>query len=185
MRLLIVALGMLALPATARVPDEGLLDKTRVPPPNGGCVTAHCHPAMDAPTMHASATFPLGCVDCHGGHADVTTAAPVGSDEYRAAERAAHVAPEHPDAWPRRADGTMASGNPERSYTALNRESFDFIRFVNPGDLRVADVTCGSAGCHAPEVARVRTSMMTHGAMLWEAALYNNGGFPLKDARFG
>ena len=27
--------------------------------------------------------------------------------------------------------------------------------------------------------------MMTHGAMLWEAALYNNGGFPYKDARFG
>ena len=27
--------------------------------------------------------------------------------------------------------------------------------------------------------------MMTHGAMLWGAALYNNGGFPLKDARFG
>ncbi len=27
--------------------------------------------------------------------------------------------------------------------------------------------------------------MMAHGAMLWGAALYNNGGFPLKDARFG
>ncbi len=27
--------------------------------------------------------------------------------------------------------------------------------------------------------------MMTHGAMLWGAALYNNGGFPIKDARFG
>ena len=27
--------------------------------------------------------------------------------------------------------------------------------------------------------------MMTHGAMLWQAALYNNGAFPFKDARFG
>ncbi len=27
--------------------------------------------------------------------------------------------------------------------------------------------------------------MMTHGAMLWEAALYNNGAFPFKDAHFG
>jgi hypothetical protein len=27
--------------------------------------------------------------------------------------------------------------------------------------------------------------MMTHGAMLWGAALYNNGGYPLKDTRFG
>src|SRR5207249_6273644 len=28
-------------------------------------------------------------------------------------------------------------------------------------------------------------NMMTHGSMLWEAALYNNGGFPRKRARFG
>ncbi|MCA1594001.1 MAG: hypothetical protein LC754_15380 [Acidobacteria bacterium] len=27
--------------------------------------------------------------------------------------------------------------------------------------------------------------MMRHGAMLWGAALYNNGGYPLKDTRFG
>ncbi len=27
--------------------------------------------------------------------------------------------------------------------------------------------------------------MMTHGAMLWGAALYNNGSFHLKDPRFG
>jgi hypothetical protein len=27
--------------------------------------------------------------------------------------------------------------------------------------------------------------MMAHGAVLWGAALYNNGSFPLKDARFG
>ena len=35
------------------------------------------------------------------------------------------------------------------------------------------------------ESKNVARSMMTHGAMLWGAALYNNGGFPLKDARFG
>ena len=27
--------------------------------------------------------------------------------------------------------------------------------------------------------------MMTHGGMLWQAALYNNGAFPYKDAHFG
>ena len=36
-----------------------------------------------------------------------------------------------------------------------------------------------------PEVQRVRTSMMTHGAMLWGAALYNNGAVPFKDPHFG
>jgi hypothetical protein len=31
----------------------------------------------------------------------------------------------------------------------------------------------------------IKKSMMTHGGMLWGAALYNNGAFPLKDAQFG
>jgi hypothetical protein len=31
----------------------------------------------------------------------------------------------------------------------------------------------------------VKSSMMTHGAMLWGAALYNNGAYPLKNPHFG
>ena len=67
-----------------------------------------------------------------------------------------------------------------RTYTLLNHESPEFIRFVNPGDLRVAHISCG--GCHAKEVLEVRKSMMTHGCMLWGAALYNNGTVPFKQA---
>ena len=48
-------------------------------------------------------------------------------------------------------------------------------RFVNPGDLRVQRRLVGLARCHSAEVRKVQTSMMTHGAMLWGAALYNNG----------
>ena len=66
-----------------------------------------------------------------------------------------------------------------------NRESWEFVRFVNPGDLRVAATTCGSSSCHESEPRNVSRSMMTHGAMLWGAALYNNGSFPLKDPMFG
>jgi hypothetical protein len=70
-----------------------------------------------------------------------------------------------------------------RPFADWLKESAEYIRFVNPGDLRVAVQTCGK--CHAKEVRAVSTSMMTHGAMLWQAALYNNGAFPFKDARFG
>ena len=70
-----------------------------------------------------------------------------------------------------------------RTYTLLNHESPEFIRFVNPGDLRVAHMSCGTAGCHSAEVAQNRKSMMTHGCMLWGAALYNNGSVPYKRAR--
>lgn len=66
-----------------------------------------------------------------------------------------------------------------------NLESWEYVRFVNPGDLRVAAKTCGSSACHEIESKNVPRSMMTHGAMLWGAALYNNGSFHLKDPRFG
>ena len=89
---------------------------------------------------------------------------------------APHVHPCVPDGWP-------TSGNPVRSYTLLNHESPDFIRFVNPGDLRIAHLSCGV--CHADQVLQVRKSMMTHGCMLWGAALYNNGAVPNKVAGYG
>jgi len=41
------------------------------------------------------------------------------------------------------------------------------------------------SGNDAAEVRNVRTSMMTTGALLWQAALYNNGGTPYKNARYG
>ncbi len=72
-----------------------------------------------------------------------------------------------------------------RSYTLLNHESPEFIRFVNPGDLRIAHINCGTADCHPREVLQVKKSMMTTGCMLWEAAAYNNGTLPLKASVLG
>src|SRR5262245_8206909 len=142
-----------------------------------GCTS--CHTAMDSATMHPTASFQLGCTDCHGGDPTVTRSAQVQehSGEYGDLEERAHkVVPR---------SELHRSANPVRAYTAWMRKSKDYIKFVNPGDLRVAPETCGRAGCHIEEVRRVRTSMMTHGAMLWGAALYNNGDFPLKDPHFG
>ena len=85
----------------------------------------------------------------------------------------------------RNPDNSRSSANPTRAYTQWLNEDWNYIRFVNPGDLRVAEKTCGTSGCHTAEVRKVQTSMMTHGAMLWGAALYNNGAFPLKTPRFG
>jgi hypothetical protein len=129
-----------------------------------GCTS--CHSSMDSATMHEAPTVQLSCVDCHGGNNSATT------------KEQAHVQPRFPNAWP-------TSGNPVRSYTLLNDECPEFVRFVNPGDLRVVHLTCGTSGCHPNEVHQVRRSMMSHGAMLWGAALYNNGAFPLKNAHFG
>src|SRR5207245_10333767 len=45
--------------------------------------------------------------------------------------------------------------------------------------------TCASCHEHVDDTLNVPRSTMAHGAMLWGAALYNNGGFPIKDAHFG
>ena len=145
---------------------------------SAGCIT--CHTSTDSATMHPTGTVRLGCTDCHGGDAEVKIAPEVakGSTDYEKAKRAAHVQPRNPA-------NASNSANPARAYTAWLRESSEFIRFVNPGDLRVAAQSCGASGCHATEVRKVRSSMMTHGAMLWGAALYNNGSFPFKNPHFG
>ena len=144
---------------------------------SAGCQS--CHTATDNVTMHVSQSVHIGCADCHGGDPTVRVADNLAtkSAEYQSAKRRAHP---HPKAL---AGGNSA--NPVRAYTNWLQEDWNYIKFVNPGDLRVAATTCGTSGCHSSEVQKVRTSMMTHGAMLWSAALYNNGSFPLKQPRFG
>jgi len=144
---------------------------------SSGCLT--CHSTTDNPTMHASDAVRLGCVDCHGGDVDarVTSGTTPHSSEYAQVKKRAHPQP--------RLLESNRSANPDRVYTSWLREDWNYIRFVNPGDLRVAEKSCGQSGCHTSEVRKVQTSMMTHGAMLWGAALYNNGAFPLKAPHFG
>src|SRR6267142_6272777 len=143
-----------------------------------GCIS--CHTATESASMHPTATVQLGCADCHGGNAGIVL--PVGttreSAAYDDAKTRAHVQPRY-------GENARSAANPVRAYTAWMRESAEFIQFVNPGDLRVAARTCGTSGCHMAEVQKVRSGMMTHGAMLWGAALYNNGSFPVKTYQFG
>ncbi len=127
---------------------------------SASCIQCH----GDVGSMHPPNTVVLSCTDCHGGN---------GSDFNKVTS---HVQPQFKNLW-------SSSANPVRSYALLNHESPEFVRFVNPGDLRVAHIACGQ--CHANEVLQLRKSMMTHGCMLWGAALYNNGATPEKSARYG
>ena len=141
---------------------------------SAGCVS--CHTKTDAKTMHSAASVRLGCTDCHGGDVSVRATGGPSSKEYDEAKRRAHVRPANEEIW-------KTSANPERSYTALLDESLDYVRFMNPGDLRAAPLACGP--CHKQEVHNVSKSMMTHSGMLYGAALYNNGVLPGKDPIVG
>jgi hypothetical protein len=138
-----------------------------------GCVS--CHTATDHTTMHVNTGVILGCTDCHGGDAKVVkpqTAVPK-DPSYLSATDSAHVLPRFPKAW-----NFPSSANPERSYTLLNREAPEFVRFINPGDYRVARDACGA--CHLNIIQATERSLMSTSAMLWGGASYNNGILPFK-----
>ncbi|MDB6170544.1 MAG: hypothetical protein JWM88_3408 [Verrucomicrobia bacterium] len=158
-----IAVPRAVSPAESSSQPRTLADQTRedAQRKSAGCV--ECHQGIE--DMHASPGVVLGCTDCHGGNATPGLTM-----------TKAHVAPLNPAFW-------ESSANPSNSSVLLNHESAEFIQFVNPGDLRVADRACGA--CHGDINQAVGHSMMNHGAMLWGAALYNNGAMPSKDYRYG
>src|SRR5207248_2853538 len=103
--------------ATAAHPHAMGAQATQVPADakaavSDGCLTCHKGAVDPHPTPQT-----IGCVGCHGGNGTATT-----KDQ-------AHTAkPSHPEMWP-------TAANPKQSYTLLNRENWDWIRFVNPSDL--------------------------------------------------
>ena len=143
-----------------------------------GCYS--CHTKTDEPSMHATPAVMLGCVDCHGGDASVRGDPSHGFEDaaYVAARDKAHVLPRYPGSW-----HYPSSANPKRTYTLLNREAPEFVRFVNPSDYRVAREACGS--CHMQTIEAAERSLMASGAMLWGGAAYNNGIVPYKNYIFG
>jgi hypothetical protein len=148
--------GCTAGPNLAQQTDEEALAKS------AGCLS--CHNGIEP--MHESKNVRLGCVDCHGGNACATT------------KDAAHAHPRFPERWP-------SSANPPKTYALLNNENPEWVRFINPGDWRCVDKTCGTAGCHPQEASVNKKSQMGHSSMVPSTALYNNGGFPSKYAATG
>ena len=72
--------------------------------------------------------FGLSCTYCHGGNPATLE------------KKEAHVKPRYPELWQRyKKQDTTSSANPENSHALMANESYEFVRFVNPADLRVAD----------------------------------------------
>ncbi|MFL6516082.1 MAG: hypothetical protein ACJ8M1_13775 [Chthoniobacterales bacterium] len=148
----------------APIPARNWIDQTQgqANAKSVGCI--ECHHGVE-PMHKAEQNVVLGCTDCHGGN-----------PARGLTKEQAHILPRNKEFW-------KTSANPPNSNAWLNHESVEFIKFINPGDLRVAKETCGL--CHGEIVQNVDHSMMNHGAMLWGAALYNNAAYPEKNYRFG
>ncbi len=160
-------------PALAHPPAPAAQTVAEADAKSKGCMS--CHTATDRHTMHQNPAVVLGCTDCHGG--DAKTFKPEGAKRedaaYLATLRQAHVLPRDERGWK-----WPSSATPERTYTMLNRESPEFVRFINPGDLRAAREACGA--CHLPIIHASERSLMATSAMLWGGAAYNNGILPYK-----
>ena len=98
---------------------------------------------------------------------------PIYAEDYQAAIDKAHVQPKYPDTF-----SYPSSANPRHAYAIYNKEAPEFIRFINPGDLRIAREACGA--CHLPIIQAAERSIMATSAMLWGGAAYNNGILPFK-----
>jgi hypothetical protein len=163
----------------AQAPAE--VDRSWTGQPSPACLTCHTGTepmhrprrvagAPDTPDEPITAANPkdregLTCVDCHGGN---------GSGP--ATVEAAHVHPRNHKIW-------ASAAHPQNSYAALNEESPEFVRFMNPSDFRIADATCGR--CHSDRLNAMRTSVMSHNAMVHNAVFYNNGSREWKVPLYG
>ena len=90
----------------------------------------------------------------------------------------AHVKPTLPVTW-----DYPKSKNPHHSYTLLNSESPEYVRFVNPSDYRIAREACGA--CHLSIIQAAERHIMANGAMLFGGGAYNNGIIPFKNYILG
>lgn len=156
-----VALALLALAACGEEAEPEVIYVDR-----SGCLACHRPLMPDGtavgleeahPPVHGQ---PLACQDCHGG------------DPEARKQSLAHVQPLSGD--PRELRGL--------SVQELDDVGLDYLRFVNPGDLRVAPMTCGAgspaaagSGCHQGVIDAVTLSPMATTAGLFAAPRYRAG----------
>jgi hypothetical protein len=143
-------------------PDLPEPDAAGVPASEAGCVG--CHRPLNARGERsgiedAHPWHPLSCTDCHGGNASANT------------RDLAHVPPAFGPTYLR----DLASDG-------LDFVSPDYLRFINPGDLRVASRGCGSlnpaargSGCHQSVVDATRLSAMNTSAGLYAPSRFLAG----------
>ncbi|MFY9341659.1 MAG: hypothetical protein WAT39_04170 [Planctomycetota bacterium] len=136
-----------------------IADATRVAGSDGTCV--ECHVGCSDPHPRGTVAH---CAHCHGG------------DPTKKDVAGAHPVPLFPKRWP-------SSANPERPYVLTMKESEAWIQFVNPGDLRVANKTCGP--CHQDQTLAVMKSLMTTAQHFWGTVTYANGIVSVKRSILG
>ena len=160
---IVVSVSVVVAAAMGLAGSTGGCDATTVVLHRDNCNVCHTpldHEGVPGGLEEAHAAFPLTCVDCHGGNPRIC------DGEIRGAECStgwvydmdrAHVDP---------------NGSPvfikNLSSAQLDAVDPDYLRFINPGDYRIVDQTCGGGAlgspCHSDVVQTARRSTMAHTA---------------------
>jgi hypothetical protein len=176
-------------------------------PLGGSCLA--CHDGIT--DIHPY--FALSCTDCHGGDDAVVIADTVVNVRDQALLKASHVLPLDAEMWwPNGIDDNgdgrideqgeffdgrvvdqdgnsgLAEGRLAPRFeldSEMNRD-MNYLRFLNPGDLRIAEVGCGARNrnanpamvCHAEVVYDMRRSVMATNAGVTSGALFGNAQLP-------
>lgn len=183
-----VASGLLALAALAPLFAGGLSLSACEPEP----VVLHrdncnvCHQPLDAAghaagLENAHPAYPLSCVDCHGGNPRICDGEVRGgqcSTGWVYDQDRAHVSPGDSPPYIRNLPAA-----------ALDKVDPDYLRFINPGDYRVAPKTCGGGdfegSCHAEAVEVTLRSTMAHTSGEITVARYRAGKQETPHGLFG
>ena len=197
-----VAAGVAAAVTAAGCSEQIIVSQ---PPLGGSCLG--CHQGIT--DVHPF--FALACVDCHGGNDQVALPAQLNIRD-QGLLKLSHVLPLDSSMWWANgldddednqidepgeffdgrgftdtstpfADKRLA--NKKQMDSEMNRD-INYLRFLNPGDLRVADASCGSRNknannamiCHAEVVYDVRRSIMSSFGTVATGAQYGNAQVP-------
>ncbi len=133
-----------------------------------GCESCHAPEGDDGQARGIEDAHPsqaMDCVDCHGGDAEAAT------------QEEAHVAP------PEGVEGPAQL----RGMTSVELDAVDpaYLRWVNPTDYRVAELSCGGADCHQPIVETAPRSIMTTFAGHFSKTRYYAGSQDVRQALYG
>jgi hypothetical protein len=158
-------------PTCEEFPDQANCNQPPVLPPQAAeeaCVTCHAPAGRGNQGLEdPHSWYYVKCTECHGGDPTATT------------QTAAHVA------IPAVMQNPQYEGRSNVLYyynylTTHGLETFEggleFLRFINPSDLRVVDQTCGkSSACHADKAASFKGSVILTSPGLLDASIYRAG----------
>jgi hypothetical protein len=160
-----------APPTCEEFPDQPSCQPPPLPPQaqEEACVT--CHAPGGRGVQGLTDPHPwqyVKCTDCHGGNAMGTT-----QETAHVAIPAAMVNPQ----WPGRPNVTYYYNYlTTHGLENFGPEGLAFLRFINPGDLRIVDQTCGSAAaCHADKAASFKGSVILTEPGLLDSSIYRAG----------